>query len=153
MKPYLDTNFLLRAFLDYEDTELALKNLRRLRASKTSCAITWLHRLEYGNALNLMVFQSRSGGTPHVTPENAAIANHDFEAALQPAGALREASLSTHDLTILGLSISARHSAHHGFRTYDIIHVASAVLLRCDAFWSFDTRANKLAEMEGLSTL
>jgi hypothetical protein len=28
--------------------------------------------------------------------------------------------------------------------------VASALLLRCDTFWSFDMQARKLAEMEGM---
>ena len=43
-----------------------------------------------------------------------------------------------------------RHTIKHGFRAYDIMHVASALILGCDTFWSFDTKARKLAELEGL---
>jgi len=38
----------------------------------------------------------------------------------------------------------------HGFRTYDLLQVASALLLGCDTFWSFDGRARKLAKLEGM---
>ena len=41
--------------------------------------------------------------------------------------------------------LSFRHTARHGFRTYDLIHVASALLLGCDTFWTFDMKAARLA--------
>jgi predicted nucleic acid-binding protein len=43
-----------------------------------------------------------------------------------------------------------RHTAKHSFRTNDVLHVASALILGCDTFWSFDSKARKLAELEGL---
>jgi len=43
-----------------------------------------------------------------------------------------------------------RHTIKRGFRAYDIMHVAAALLLGCDTFWSFDAKAKKLAELEGL---
>lgn len=48
--------------------------------------------------------------------------------------------------------LALRHTAKHGFRTYDLLHVASALALECDTFWSFDPKASKLAQLEGLST-
>lgn len=153
MKPYLDTNFLLRLFLDSEESAPALNRLEALGRSRTGCPTTWLHRVEYANALQLLLFQSRSGGSPHLAPETAAVAQHDFEAAMLPDGPLRDASVPAADLAKLCLGLSARHSAKHGFRTYDLVHVGSALLLKCDAFWSFDARANKLAGLEGLKTL
>ncbi|MEX2044614.1 MAG: hypothetical protein WD941_04620 [Opitutus sp.] len=152
MKPYLDTNFLLRVFLDYEETDSALAGFRAMRA-KGGCPTTWLHRIEYANALHLMVFQTRSGGLPRVTPQIAAIAQADFDAALSNGEGLEEASLAGTELATLCREISGRQTTRHGFRTYDIIHVASARLLGCDAFWSFDAKANKLASLEGLKTL
>ncbi len=32
----------------------------------------------------------------------------------------------------------------------DRLHVASALVLRCDTFWSFDPKASKLAALAGL---
>ena len=46
--------------------------------------------------------------------------------------------------------ISLRHTASHGFRVYGVIHVASALLLECDTFWSFDAKACRLAALEDL---
>ena len=52
----------------------------------------------------------------------------------------------------------SRHGSQH-FRATpesvmiaDILHVASALLLGCDTFWSFDVKALKLAKLEGLKT-
>jgi hypothetical protein len=33
---------------------------------------------------------------------------------------------------------------------YDLIHVACALILNCDEFWSFDPKASKLASLKGL---
>ena len=46
--------------------------------------------------------------------------------------------------------LALRHTARHGFRTYDLLHVASALTLECDAFWTFDRRTRELAGLEGL---
>lgn len=40
--------------------------------------------------------------------------------------------------------LSLRHTARHSFRTYDLLHVASALLLERDTFWTFDTKASRL---------
>jgi predicted nucleic acid-binding protein len=47
-------------------------------------------------------------------------------------------------------SISARHTLSTGSRTYDITHVASARVLKADAFLSFDERQRTLAGLLGL---
>jgi predicted nucleic acid-binding protein len=70
-----------------------------------------------------------------------------------PASLLREAVLNLGDVEEQFQQLSLRHTAKHGFRTYDLLHVASARLLGCDTFWSFDPKASKLAELEGLRTL
>jgi predicted nucleic acid-binding protein len=49
-------------------------------------------------------------------------------------------------------SLVYRHTATLGFRTADIMHVASAMVLGCDTFWSFDARAKRLAGLVGLRT-
>jgi predicted nucleic acid-binding protein len=37
-------------------------------------------------------------------------------------------------------------------RTLDSLHVASALLLKAERFWTFDERQAKLAKAEGLKT-
>ncbi|MBI5801855.1 MAG: hypothetical protein HZA92_14175 [Verrucomicrobia bacterium] len=46
-----------------------------------------------------------------------------------------------------------RHTSKHGFRSFDLLHVSQALLLGCDTFLSFDQKANKLAQLEGMKLL
>jgi predicted nucleic acid-binding protein len=49
-------------------------------------------------------------------------------------------------------SLVARYTAREGFRTYDVVHVASARILGCGKFLTFDDKAKKLAKLAGLRT-
>ncbi|MBE7501425.1 MAG: hypothetical protein HS113_14195 [Verrucomicrobiales bacterium] len=60
--------------------------------------------------------------------------------------------ISLPDLGRMFETLARRHTAKHGFRAYDLLHVSSALVLRCDAFWSFDAKTRKLARLEGLLT-
>jgi predicted nucleic acid-binding protein len=68
-----------------------------------------------------------------------------------PKGGVRRLTLT--DIEREFDSLVRRHTATHGFRTYDIIHVASALKLKCRRFLSFDAKANSLARLAGLKTL
>lgn len=48
--------------------------------------------------------------------------------------------------------LARRHGAELGVRTLDSLHVACALELRADRFWTFDERQAKLARAEGLKT-
>jgi len=47
--------------------------------------------------------------------------------------------------------LARRHVATLGVRTLDSLHVAAAMELGADRFWTFDQRQARLAEAEGLS--
>lgn len=53
----------------------------------------------------------------------------------------------------LTMTLSRRHSAKLGTRTLDVLHVASALILKPDVFLTFDDRQRKLARAEGLRVL
>jgi hypothetical protein len=40
----------------------------------------------------------------------------------------------------------------HSLLDLTLFHVASALVLGCDTFWSFDAKAKKLGQLEGLRT-
>ncbi|MBM3858315.1 MAG: type II toxin-antitoxin system VapC family toxin [Verrucomicrobia bacterium] len=154
MKPYADTNFLTRCYLPIEAHPPTDDQLAELRGAGGWLPIVWLHRLELANAFEQHVFAWRTLGRTRITAEMAAAAQARFrEDCAQPASLLRPTVISPSDLEQQFEELCLRHTAKHGFRTYDLLHVASALLLDCDTFWSFDPKANKLAALEGLKTL
>ena len=154
MKPYADTNFLCRLYLPLAESGAAARQLADAQAAASSpLPVTWLHRLETINALQLYVLTGAARGQIRVTPEQAAAAHATFRADLAQPAFLQAAQLTTSDLEAQFEELALRHTARHGFRTYDLLHVASALLLKCDCFWSFDPKASKLAALEGLTTM
>lgn len=151
MKPYADTNFFTRAYLKLPDSGEADCLLAMAAEGKANpLPVTWLHRIETINAFQLHIFFARSPGQPYVTPEQAALALANYRDDLQRATFLTPAAIATVELERQFEDLSLRHTARYGFRTYDLLHVASALVLKCDGFWSFDPKASKLAALEGL---
>jgi predicted nucleic acid-binding protein len=65
------------------------------------------------------------------------------------AGLWREAAVPETAFEIC-IEIAHRHVSRLGARTLDSLHVASAIELGADRFWTFDNRQSELAEAEGL---
>jgi predicted nucleic acid-binding protein len=100
-----------------------------------------------------MVFETRNGGTARTSPELALVAQDDFETDLRTGTRFQLIPLTLTDIETEFDTLARRYTATHGFRTYDVIHVASALKLRCKRFLSFDAKANALAKLVGLKTL
>lgn len=153
MKPYADTNFYTRFYLGLPEHREAVGLLEEARRSAAALLpVTWLHRVELFNAFQLHVFAGRALGQSRVTPEQAAAAQANFCADLEAAEFLNQVTLPLAAVEKQFESLALRHTAKHGFRTYDLLHVSAALLLRCDAFWSFDPKALRLAALEGLES-
>ena len=151
MKPYADSNLFSRFYLRLSESGKAAALMEAADAEgNTPLPVTWLHRLELANALQLYVFAGRAGGQIRVTAEQASSAHATFWTDLREAAFLRPVHVELPELEAQFQELALRHTAKHGFRTYDLIHVASALLLKCDEFWSFDPKASKLASLEGL---
>jgi predicted nucleic acid-binding protein len=151
MIPYADTNFFTRFYLELPDSHLADALVESaLKNQAQGIPVTWLHRLETINAFQLHVFAAKTPGQVHVTPERAALALANFRSDLNTELFFRSSPLPPDELESQFEELSLRHTARHGFRTYDLLHVASALVLECDTFWSFDPKATKLAKLEGL---
>jgi predicted nucleic acid-binding protein len=151
MKAYADTNLFLRLYLELADSSEADDLISLARQGPASpLPITWLHRVEFVNALELHVFLARQPGHVRVTPEQAAVAWVSFQDDLANGAFLRPARLSDWQVEEEFAALSRRFTARQGFRTYDLLHVTAARLLGCDTFWSFDERASKLAGLAGL---
>lgn len=151
MIPYADTNLWTRVYLRLEETDEALDLIEAIgRTSSPQLPVTWLHRLELLNAIQLHLFQARARGQLFISPEQAAVALANFREDLSKEEFVRSTIVPINELERRFEELSLRHTAKHGFRTYDLLHVASALALKCDTFWSFDPKATKLAALEGL---
>jgi predicted nucleic acid-binding protein len=154
MNTYVDANALVRYFLMTDGREKIIADLCSLQAPDTfPVPVTQLLKCEVTNAIERMVFESRNGGTPRISPEMAMVAHECFRSDLAEGLSFQLIPLTLSDIEREFDSLFRRHTATHGFRTYDIIHVASALKLKCRRFLSFDAKTNSLARLAGLKTL
>ena len=151
MSPYADINYFTRLYLELEGAEEARGWAKdaALQAA-VPLPVTWLTELELINAFQRCVFVTRTEGRLRVTSEFAGAAQQEFRDALSAGQFLRPALVPYSRLKEKFEELSLRHTVAHGFRTYDLLHVAFALLLGCDIFWSFDVKALELAALEGL---
>jgi predicted nucleic acid-binding protein len=153
MNIFADTNFFTHLWLGLAFQKEAEELLATLARAKKPLPVTGLLHMELTNAFQRLVFESRSGTQiVRVSPEAALMAAAMFDEELSLGVVLRRQRLPEDDLKDAFDALAYRYTAKHGFRTYDIVHVASALLSGCDTFWTFDERAKKLARLEGLST-
>lgn len=105
---------------------------------------TPFHRAEVANAFYRSVFRST------LNEFDAARAWKLFESDLG-AGVFEWSDLNdaTWELTV---RLAQRFCGQLGVRTLDTLHVACALGLRAERFWTFDERQKKLAEVVGLNT-
>lgn len=151
MKVFADTNFFTNLWVELPQHANAQSLCDRLLESTLKLQVTRLLRLELTNALQRLIFEARHGvQNLTISREMASAVRGEFDDALEEGHFLQWCVIPEDHLEQMFDSLAYRFTATHGFRTYDILHVASALVLGCDTFWSFDDRAKKLAELVGL---
>lgn len=153
MRVYADANVLVRLYLQLPShreilDQIMLKSVRKA----WPLPVTDLLRFEVTNAIHRMVFESRSGGQWRVTVESAALGLAEFSQHQEEGTLLKRSPLTLAELEPEFISMATRYTPKLGFRTYDILHVASALVLRAERFISLDAKANALARMVGMTT-
>jgi predicted nucleic acid-binding protein len=109
------------------------------------CFLTPLHRAEWFHAIAQHVF--RGDITETKARELHSLFEHDTK-----TGPWRNVDLPEHALDLCA-DLGRRYGPKIGIRTLDTLHVACALELEADSFWTFDDRQAKLAKAEGLKTL
>jgi predicted nucleic acid-binding protein len=115
---------------------------RKRMAARPAVWLTPLHRAEWAHAVFQHVFQRRVSG------REAQQAYRSFERDRENNVWVEVALPDTAFDTCVRLA--RRRVARLGVRTLDSLHVACALELRAERFWTFDIRQRKLAEAEGL---
>lgn len=153
MKVYADTNF-LTSLLCPGPHQAEARRLDTLAEAGLAgpYPITLLSRLEFVNALQQSVYTSRHGVPGiQIVAEHALGVEAAFHEYLEKGSLVRRVLVDETALEAQFHSLVHRHTARGGFRTYDVLHVSSALVLGCDTFWSFDAKAKKLAVLAGLT--
>lgn len=140
MKAYADTGFLCSLYAPDAHTGAAVTRIQR---QTLPLPFTWLHQLEFRNALRLRIFRKEITTTQREASLNAMLAD-------LAAGVLVHASPPLLDLTIEAERLSALHAETLGIRSLDILHVAAALVLGLPEFLTFDRRQHALGLASGL---
>ena len=137
---YADTSFLTAIYVVDSHTPIVLQRL----AAKPEVLITPFNRSEAANAVFRQTFLGK------LSLAEATRAWQSFESDCASGvwnfRAFPDAAWETCS------DLAKRHGPALGVRTLDSLHVACALELRADKFWTFDDRQARLAEAVGLDT-
>jgi predicted nucleic acid-binding protein len=137
---YADTSFFVSLYLPDRHTS----EVERRLSFRPSLWMTPLHVAECTHAVEQHVFRKT------ITRGQADRALQQFHEH-RAQNLWREASLPDQAFE-LSAQLAHRHAARLGVRTLDTLHVASALELKAERFWTFDERQEKLAKAAGLKT-
>ncbi len=140
MKSYADTGFIVTLYKE----EATSARAGALMARQKECiGLSHLSELEFFNALHLAVFRGEITANDADALQSLFyedVANGVFVITPIPANALFAKAIE----------LANRYSARLGTRSLDLLHVAAALLLKAEFFFSFDDRQRKVAKAEGL---
>ena len=138
MTAYVDTSFLVSLYVQ----DLHSAEAIRLMASQPRPWLTPLHHAEFAHAIERQAFQKllsrREAREIHAQFEK------DSEDGVWVKVALPEQAFE------ICAHLALHHAARLGTRTLDTLHVASALELKAEQFWTFDERQASLARAVGL---
>lgn len=141
MTTYADTSFLVSLYLGDSHSHTADQMLQTLR----ECFLTPLHRAEWFHAIGQHVFRGA------ITETKAGALHSLFEQDTK-TGPWREVAVPESALDLCA-DLGRRYGPKLGIRTLDTLHVACALELKAESFWTFDERQAKLARARGLKSL
>ena len=150
MRVYADTSFLVRLVREEPGTDAAMAEYHRL--GRPAMFYLPLHSLEVTNAVRQRAFHLRRSAS---ASKRAAI-KRETETALGMLSkfiarrVFIESSVDMDKAIELARTLSAKHTERLGSRGFDLLHVALALELECEAFLTADGIQGALARAEGL---
>jgi predicted nucleic acid-binding protein len=138
---YIDSSFIVSLYLTDSHSS---KARQRIQGGFSSFSLTPLHLAEWAHALAQQEFRG------NLTPERAQQMNADL--ASDQASALWHQTSLPENAFELCVHLARKHGPKLGMRMLDSLHVACALELKAERFWTFDERQAKLARAEGLKT-
>ncbi len=140
MSVYADTSFFVSLYLTDQHTGAA----ENLLISRPTVWMTPLHIAEWTHAVELHVFRKA------ISQGEAARLIKQFNEH-RARSVWREVAFPDQAWDICA-QLAQRYAGRLGVRTLDTLHVALALDLKADQFWTFDQRQLRLADAVGLKT-
>lgn len=140
MTTYADTSFFVSLYIEDAHSNVA----EAMLSSEPRVLFTPFHYAEYAHAVAQQVFYKKLSAT------DAQMANRDLEAD-RISGLWIAAEMPEHSYIVCA-DLGRKYGPSLGTRTLDSLHVACALELKAERFWTFDERQAKLARAEGLKT-
>jgi len=137
---YADTSFLVSTYIrdaHYARVEGLLKLVERI-------FLTPLHEAEWAHAIAQHVFRG------YMSENDAAELSRQFQDD-RKAGIWAEVALPENAFELC-VDLARKYGPKLGIRTLDSLHVACALELKAERFWTFEDRQAKLAKTQGLKT-
>jgi predicted nucleic acid-binding protein len=138
---YADTSFFVSIYVQDRHSSAA----EDLVGSRSRVWFTPLHYAEWTHAIAQQVFHKKMSASEE--QQTHRYLQKDREAGLWVEVDLPEKVFET------CADLARRHGPRLGVRTLDSLHVACALRLKAEQFWTFDERQAKLAKAEGLKTV
>jgi predicted nucleic acid-binding protein len=138
---YADSSFIVSLYI----TDAHSSEARGRVQGASPLILTPFHRAEWAHALAQHQFRKE------LTAESAGHFNAQFMS--DEAEGVFRADVIPEGAFDLCADLARRHGHTLAMRTLDSLHVACALELKADRFWTFDERQAKLAKAEGLKIL
>lgn len=143
---YPDTSFLCALYIAQTTSA---KALAFMQSQPTALISTSLLLYEFRQSVQFQVFRHSKDATQGYPMSMAQTALSMLQANIS-AGVYRQGQVDWVDVHKIAERLAFKHTAKGGHRSFDVLHVASALHLGVTEFLTFDGNQKKLAEAEGL---
>jgi predicted nucleic acid-binding protein len=143
---YPDTSYLCAVYRSQDNSPQAWRH----RTSMTEpLPYTSLLEFEFLQSIRLQVFLHETDKSRGYGKREADRMVADWQSD-QKAGLLRRVPYDAETIHAVAVRLSVQHTMAGGHRSLDVLHVATAVVLKARRFLTFDARQRKLATAAGL---
>jgi hypothetical protein len=146
VKAYPDTSFLCAFYVKQSNSSVAAAHAATM---KEPLHVAEPLRYELRQSLRFQVWRHSTNPREGISPADAQAALSQFEADLA-SGVAVFAPCPLADVFHRAEDLSKRYTIAGGYRSFGVLHIATALVLKANELLTFDANQRKLATAEGL---